>query len=852
MRLVLGLWLVALPSVASAATTVEGTVFADVDGNGLYSAGDRPLAGVSVFWETTVVALTDEQGRYTLTAPLAGIVWARTPDGFSPAPSWKPVPVSGRITADLALVPSTLTGPASFIQASDTHVGVVNTAETSLAVVQAALEYPEANFLVITGDITQGNTDAEFAILRDSLEGLAVPFVPVIGNHDRYDGGGNYRKYLGPPTYSFDAGGAHFIVFDYVASAADLSAFLARDLAGVPEGTKVAAFVHAPPDPPILDALTAAGIDYLFTGHWHSNRVIEHPGFLEYNTEPFVMGGIDFTPAGYRLIAMGDGRPAVAHHNIVEEPVLEVVHPLPGTCVAPGPLELIVAAEGLGAPGSLVASVDGQPAVALDKRGGWTQTATVLPAAGTDHTLVVTAEPRGGIPVRVESSFCIAPPPSIPAELPDWSQHQGGAQHHGYAETPVVPPLTTVWARTVGGHLRGGSPALAGGRLFVPVLDLAGGDRGGVVALDARTGERLWEVRPGPSVHNTPAVENGLVVFGSADGVVRAVRAESGEAVWTVDLGAELVENVAWLYAGPTIAEGMVYIGLQRRFAAIDLATGVPMWEVDPSPNGVWLGSFASAAVSEGVAIAAFSRGADGVVAWDAYDGAELWRRPPPYSTGGVNTSPIIDQGLAFFGNGETVFFAVDLQWAEVRWQRKLVGAGFDWGYGLPATPALGGGRHFIPTHHEYLFALDAQSGAELWNLRAQPSVIHPVHYRAEARAFSSSPVATGEIVWVGGSDGILRALDGASGTGLWSQELGAPIMSGPVPSSCMLFVATWDGTVRAMASQATADGGACPSYVPPPPSGCDCRTGGRASVTSLLPLALVLAFRRRRRENRL
>jgi len=620
----------------------------------------------------------------------------------------------------------------------------------------------------------------------------------------------------------------------------------------VPEGTKVTAFVHAPPDPPVLDVLTAAGIDYLFTGHWHSNRVIEHPGFVEYNTEPFVMGGIDFTPAGYRLITIGDGMPAVTHHTIVEEPVLRVVHPLPGTCVPAGQLELIVAAEGLGAPGAIVAAVDGQPAVALERRGGWAHAATVTPAPGADHTLVVTAEPRGGIPVRVESTFCTAPAPGLPAELPDWSQHQGSAAHHGYAEIAVVPPLTTVWARTVGGHMRGGSPALAGGRLFVPVLDLAAGDRGGVVALDARTGDKLWEVRPGPSVHNTPAVENGLVVFGSADGVVRAVRAETGAAVWTVDLGAELAENVAWLYAGPTIADGMVYIGLQRRFAAIDLVTGVPMWEVDPSPNGVWLGSFASAAVSEGVAIAAFSRGADGIVAWDAYDGNELWRREPPISRGGVNTSPIISSGLAFFGNGETVFYALDLNWAEIRWQRKLVSAGFDWGYGLPATPALADGRLFVPTQHEYLFALDAQSGAELWNLRALPSVIHPVHYRAEARAFSSSPVATGDIVWVGGTDGILRAVDAASGVVVWSQDLGAPIMSGPVPSSCMLFVTTWDGTVRAMASQSAGEGGACPTYVPPPPEGCDCRAGGGANVTSLLPLALVLAFLRRRRGIRL
>lgn len=54
----------------------------------------------------------------------------------------------------------------------------------------------------------------------------------------------------------------------------------------------------------------------------------------------------------------------------------------------------------------------------------------------------------------------------------------------------------------MGGHLRGGSPIVYGGIVFVPVDDLNDGASGGVVALDARSGQILWEHRVRQPVHN--------------------------------------------------------------------------------------------------------------------------------------------------------------------------------------------------------------------------------------------------------------------------------------------------------------------------------------------------------------
>src|SRR5262249_28974571 len=156
------------------------------------------------------------------------------------------------------------------------------------------------------------------------------------------------------------------------------------------------------------------------------------------------------------------------------------------------------------------------------------------------------------------------------------------------------------WARTVGGHVRSGSPVVAGGRVFVSVADLAGAEAGGLVALDAATGAHLWTARSRHSVSNAAAVAGGEVVFASGEGVVHAVSAATGGELWRHDLGAGLDRTVTALYAAPTIADGQVFIGVQRRFAALDLATGRAAWTVDPSPNGSWMGSFAAAGVGDG------------------------------------------------------------------------------------------------------------------------------------------------------------------------------------------------------------------------------------------------------------
>jgi outer membrane protein assembly factor BamB len=826
---------------------IEGTVFVDGNANGVFDAGEAPLAGVTVARETAEFVVTGGDGRYRLEGSGPAIVWARSPEGFAVTPSWRLVQGSSFL-ADLGLRTWDPGGPLTFVHASDTHLGDVRDGilygmepvATRQAMRQATSLLPAPHFYTITGDITQDNSGPQFEVLETITRAIATPFLPVVGNHDYYDGGAAYRRFLGPTMYSFDVAGIHGVILDLLKPEQEIEDFLARDLANVPVERLRVAFTHAPRED-WVDVYERHGIDYVFTGHWHSNRVIDYGTVTEVNTETLVMGGIDYTPAGYRVVTIEDGELRLSHHTIVETgdggPYLAPLRPRPSDCVAPGTTTFFAAVEAGPNLRAVRVAVDGGPAIAMTAAGGWVYQAAVDVTAAGEHALRIEADVDAGSTRlgrhHVESTFCVGAAPIAPRPF-DWPQLQGTAAHTGFSPIRIAPPLATAWMTAVGGHLRGGTPVVADGRVFVPVVDLADGSQGGVVALDSQTGAILWERRVGWSVHGTPAAVDGVVVFGSAEGVVHAVDAATGTPLWTHDLGEGLTENVTWLYAGPTVAEGLVYIGIQRRFAALDLYTGVEVWEVEPT-EGVWLSSFASAAVKDGVVVAAFGRDLDGVAAWDAWDGSELWRLPQPWSNA-VNASPLLDGDMLYLGNAATQVVGLDVIGAGFAWERQLIAAANEWSYGIAATPALAHGRLFVPTQFEQFVALDAGDGSVDWTVLAEPSVVHPVHYKDEARAFPSSPVVTGDLVWIGGADGLLRALDEDTGEALYTLELGAPMLSGPAPAGCTLYVATWDGTVRALVSQ-----GACEAEGPPPAEACSCRAGRAPRVPGAL--ALVVLF---------
>jgi MYXO-CTERM domain-containing protein len=834
--------LVAVPALAHAGT-VTGRV----------SLGGAPVAGAVVVWEDSVFTQTAADGTYRLDTPGAGIVWVRAPEGASPAPVWRTVDDAGGANVDLALTArAPIQWPLRFVHVSDLHVGGVDADGVRTALLQAIGTGAPPAFVVATGDLSQSSQASEFQSVQQIAQALPVPFVPGLGNHDWLDNGVNYRAYMGPPAYSFDVGGAHFIMLHGNAPVPERLAFVQKDLALVAPGTPTFAFIHypltLPYDQQLYDGLVAAGIQHIFTGHYHANRTIQFPGLTDHNVQPLAMGGLQLIPAGYEVVTIEDGVPHTAPGFVVDRAIATVMAPADGSCVAPGGVSIVVAA-GLG-PGAtdVSASIDGGAPIALAAAGGWDFAATAIVEDPGEHIVTATITNGRNVTQTASSSFCVRDDAGTVATLESaWPQLGGGARHANAVDFDVAPPVSTAWTAHVGGFVLGGSPVLDRGRLFVPVADFGTEANGGLVALDASTGKILWQARIG-SVVSAPAVDEGLVIVAPVDGVLRAYHADSGELAWSYDLGAGLPPQSRGLYAAPMVADGVVYAGQMYHFAALDALTGEPLWQTQPSTAQFVDLTQSTPADDDDRVVGVFGRGTDGVRAWDSTDGAPLWTDTDDL-VHGMTAPPTLDGPVGFFASSAGTLFSTDLTTGKVGWKDPLIPNGTEYSLWMRAAPAEAAGRVFVATQPQDVFAASTKDGKVAWRASGGPGLVRAVSYSDSARGFSTSPIVTASRVWVAGDDGVVRALDAATGALQSSIDVGAPVLSGVIPARTVdgdgvLFVASFDGTVRALISVPQGDSAT-------PADGCTC-AAGRSPAPPLAPLALLalgsIARRRKRR----
>ena len=247
------------------------------------------------------------------------------------------------------------TAPFFFIQLSDPQFGLFEARgaapgdgsfpETALyEKAIAAANRLRPVFVVVTGDLVQDpNSNEQHAELM-RITGRLGSNVPIrfatgncdVGNTPTAETLGVYRKKFGDDTYSFDAGGSHFVVLNSsvcldpseVPEEWDsLVEFLRGDLdAHSPDSGHTIVFMHHPlfgeaPDEPddgvkfiprerrrvILDLLRKHETSGGFAGHWHQNNYATDGNMLMVTSGPvgFPLGD---DPSGLRIVKLYDDR----------------------------------------------------------------------------------------------------------------------------------------------------------------------------------------------------------------------------------------------------------------------------------------------------------------------------------------------------------------------------------------------------------------------------------------------------------------------------------------------------------------------------------------------------------------
>lgn len=782
-------------------STSAGRVFLDQDNDGVFGDGDEALSGAIVFFEEQKCIRTNSQGLYVMPAQdTEGVVWVRGQLGWRPGPHWTKSAPGIDTRADIAIRTSEAMAPFSFVVASDTHAGIeaMSVEDQILGLSQAAALVVPPHFIAVTGDITQSNKPEQFDAIGAAIASIEVPYVPIPGNHDWYDGGAAYRDYFGPPSYSFDAGSFHFVVLNDASSLESRLGFLDVDLSLVEGPKQIVVMMHAPPRTDLRTALEDREIDYLLTGHMHSNRVLIHKNFTEFNTQPLVMGGIDLTPAGYRIFEESDsGDLRVRHRTTVNESIAQLVAPGLNQVFTPCEAKLIVSVQGETDTVSVTAEVESLGPINLSARGGWVFASDELALCDEgQYPVMVQVTYADGTTQDIEGEFVVAPEPAL-ADIPNWSMFQGGAAHLGSSAWTGSFPGKVQWSNSVGGLIHGGSPIVHDGKVFVSVSDFGSGLAGGAVALDAKTGKTAWEHRVGFSVTHSPAAAGDKLLFVSNDGTLHCVDAATGEGRWLYEFSPDFPPVQRNLYSSPTIVGDVVFAGGRHEFAAFDIESGDLLWTVQPFEEFGDLGSHASPAVADNIVVVPFNR-KGGLFAYDTELGSLLWSTPWEVTLG-IQGSPVILDGTVYVVNELMQVTALDLMTGEVDWMRTAEGGTFGWGYLSSATPTVGDGQIFVASQRGDLIAMDLNTGAKTWTYASEDSLIRATHYYGQIPALAAAATSTPGMTWVAGVDGLVRALDSGDGSELWSFDLNLPTTSSIVLAGPLVIVATYDGTVRAL-----------------------------------------------------
>jgi outer membrane protein assembly factor BamB len=170
----------------------------------------------------------------------------------------------------------------------------------------------------------------------------------------------------------------------------------------------------------------------------------------------------------------------------------------------------------------------------------------------------------------------------IAAGPEDWPTFRHDAARSGAVRTQVRPvDLRRSWTTRLGEKLS--SPVVADGKLFV-----ADSESHRVHALDALTGEPVWQFTAGGRIDSPPTIWHGTALFGSVDGHVYCVRASDGALVWRYRaapedqrmMAFEQLESVWPVHGSVLVQNGTVYCVAGR---SMFLDGGLRLLRLDPA-----------------------------------------------------------------------------------------------------------------------------------------------------------------------------------------------------------------------------------------------------------------------------
>lgn len=309
--------------------------------------------------------------------------------------------------------------------------------------------------------------------------------------------------------------------------------------------------------------------------------------------------------------------------------------------------------------------------------------------------------------------------------------------------TDLIDPMDVerLWSVRIGGggenldlQLR---PSTDGSRVF------AAAHGGEVMAVDARTGERLWDTDLDLPLASGPGYGDERLAVGSNDGDLAVLSARDGTLLWQKNLGAEVL-------ATPLIVGGLVVVRtVDGRLIALDVEDSIERWTVRREVPPLSLRGNAAPAYGDERVVAGFDDGT--VMAVELRTGNVLWDVSflPPGGRTVIDRLADIDADIRIVGDGVYVLgyhskvAMLSLTTGQVVWDVDL---------SAYQRPGLDWSRIYITDYEGGIRCIDRSNGASRW-------VQQDLRNRG-----TTGPVSVGRHVVVGDFEGYLHWLDYESG----------------------------------------------------------------------------------------
>jgi len=357
---------------------------------------------------------------------------------------------------------------------------------------------------------------------------------------------------------------------------------------------------------------------------------------------------------------------------------------------------------------------------------------------------------------------------TAPLVQADWPMFHSDPTHSGVATGNAQMTATVQWSYTTGGAVAS-SPAIVNGVVYFGSYD------GNVYALNANTGALIWKYATGNQIEkSSPAVVNNIVYIGSDDDNVYALNAATGAKIWTYTTGAQVESS-------PTVVNGVVYVGSNDgKLYALDASSGAYLWAaplrglVVSAPtvvNGVvYVGSIYST-----------------IFALSASSGTQIWN----FSTGAqIQSTPLVANGMVYVGSEDWKIYALDASSGALVWS-------FTTGGVVDSSPALSGSDLYIGSCDGHVYDLNAATGTQIWNYSTSyPPNGSPTG--TTTNSVESSPAVVGNVVYVGNDGYYVYALDATTGAKIWSYATQGSVISSPAFSGEVVYVGSNDDKLYA------------------------------------------------------